>query len=431
MAGQLVIDFDNAYTVAAYWRQASRRAETLYVPGVMRPMSGSAAGKGKIVYAAPTRIAYSTVDGGCLIGQEAIESDQAEDVFHDLQFAVVTGKQVNSLAGNRWLSGQDMAKDYLAAIISQSAQVLGLGSESVLAFTVPLAICNSAPSWRRYRRWLTGAVKQAGFNRLELVEEPWAAAWGAGMKVKPGDVYIVVRVNAEFIEAAMVQAVSHASDGNNGRHVRVLTYRSGWLANEEMEVQPQQEVAVLLRQILRQAGLLGYSAGSLAGVVVIGSAIKDQMLFAVQEIFPNISIYDKQPLAAAACGAAILTAGVDGSGYLQHSYGLRHLTEAGYQYREFVSQGLFYPSDGPVTEFTLKASYDGQREFALLIYRMEEQCMNEDSPLLLITKTPAVKGQPVITVKASLDGAGQLVVTAYELANGDVIVNNITAAKLV
>lgn len=428
MAGQLAIDFGNSYTVAAYWRQASRQAETLYVPGIMRPMPGSTKG----VYAAPSRIAYGTAAEDCLVGQEVIESGQTEGVFQDLRFAVVTGKLVYSLAGCRWLSNQDMAKDYVAAIISRAGQTLGLSGEAVLAFTVPLAACNSAPAWRRYRRWLTGAVRQAGFNRLELVEEPWAAAWGAGMKVKPGDKYIVVRLSAEFMEAAMILAAGQSGAGSTERHIRVVSYSADWLANEgELGFQPPQELAALIRQVLRQAGTLGYMAASLAGIVVTGSAVKTDMLAVVYELFAGIPIYDKQPLAATACGAAVLTAGVDGSGYLRHSYGLRYLTADGYQYREVVPQGLFYPSDGFVAEFTIKASYDGQQEFALLIYRMEEQCMNEDSPLLLRTRKSASKGQAVITVKFSLDGAGQLVVTAYELVSGDVIAHNIAAAKLV
>jgi len=432
MAGQLAIDFGNAYTVAAYWRQASRQAETLYVPGVTRPMSSYAVGKGKSVYAAPSLIAYDTGNGNCLIGQEAVDSGQVEAVFRDLQFAVVTGKRVYSLVGNRYLSSQDMAKDYVAALINQSAQALGINSESVLAFTVPLAVCNSEMVWRRYRRWLEAAVRQAGFNRLELLEEPWAAAWGAGMKVKPGDVYIVVRLNAEFLEAAMVQAASHAGDGSNGRHVRVLSYSSAWLTDEaELDIQPEQQLAVLLRQVLRQAGLLGYTAASLAGVVVSGSAVKNQMVATVQELFPSIAIYDKQPLAVTACGAAVLAADVDGSGYLRYSYGLRYLAKNGYQYCEIVPQGQFYPSDGLVAEFTIKASYDGQQEFGLLLYRMDEQCINEDSPLLLRTSTAAIKRQAVIAVKARLDGAGQLVVIAQELASGDVIADNKVAAKLV
>lgn len=47
MAGRLAIEFGNAYTVAAYWRQASHQAETLYLPGVTRPMPSIASGKKK------------------------------------------------------------------------------------------------------------------------------------------------------------------------------------------------------------------------------------------------------------------------------------------------------------------------------------------------------------------------------------------------
>lgn len=210
MAGRLAIDFGNTYTVAAYWRQASRQAETLYIPGITRPLPNNAADTGKRVYAAPSLIMYREGAGGILIGQEIAEglSGLVDDraVFKNLRFDVVTGKRVYRPAGSRRLSGQDAARDYLAGVISRAGQALGLGQEAVITFTVPVEACQAEVIWQRYRQWLTAAVRQAGFNRLELVEEAWAAAWGAGMPVRPDDIYAVVNLDVEMLAVAVIQA---------------------------------------------------------------------------------------------------------------------------------------------------------------------------------------------------------------------------------
>ncbi len=430
MAGRLAIDFGNAYTVAAYWRQASQQAETIYLPGVTRLLPGCALGNDKGIYAAPSAIAYDTATEQCFIGQEAVEGSFTK-LFHDLQFAVVTGKLVNYLTGRQLLSNQDIAKDYVAAILSRSGQVLGLGGEAVVAFTVPMAACRSPQAWRRYRQWLEAAGRQGGFNRLELIEQPWAAAWGAGMRVKPEDRYMVLTISDEYLEAAMVQAINQEDEDSNCRHIRVVSYSSGWVTEADTAVQLPQVLSATVRQVLREAELLGYTIASLAGVVVTGSAVNPALLPTIHELFAGVTIYDRAPLAAAAYGAAILSAGIDGCGYLRHSYAVRYLAEDGYHYREVVPQGMFYPSDGPIAELTIKASYDGQQQFALLLYRMKAQCINEDSPLVLMSGAPAVRGQQVMTIELSLGAAGQLQATARELMNGNVIAESIVAAKLV
>lgn len=429
MAGQLAVDFGNAYTVLAYWRQASRQAETLYLPGVTRPMPGTGAGKSRGVFAAPSLIAYGEAAGDCLIGQEAVESNLAERVFHDLQYAVLTGKRVYSAVGGRLLCGHDMARDYLALLLRRAGHTLGLDSETALAFTMPLAACKSEATWQRCRQWLEGTVKQAGFSRFELIEEPWAAAWGAGMKIKPGAHYLVLRLSDEYIEAAMVQAVNQT--GSSKRHTRVISYGADWLMEDGDDQDLQQALLAIIRQVLREAALLGVTAEQLAGVVATGSRINAKLPAMVQQLFPAIALYGQRPWTAAACGAVLLTAGLDGCGYLRDRYTVRYLAGNTYQYHELVARGTFYPSGNPVAEFVIKASYDGQREFALWLYRNENQCVNENNPLILATALPAVAGQEIIHIQASLDGAGQLVVTAVELASGNIIMDRIIAAKLI
>ncbi|CVK19029.1 hypothetical protein [Sporomusa sphaeroides] len=467
MAGGLTIDFGNCYTVAAYWRQDVRQAEVLYIPGVTRPIPGNAVGQAKRVYAAPSLISYGAAEAGevLLVGQEAAEGLSGVAVerklFSNLQADVITGKTVYSLAGRRRLSGQEIAGDYLASFISRAGQALGLAGEAAIMFTMPAAACQSEKIWQRYRRWLENAVRQAGFSRLELVEQPWAAARGAGMPLKPEAVYVVITVNADMVEAVIVRVTipagkenmadarclmsgpggcypysggsgSFSQDDTSKRHLRVLSRCAEWLTGEEPGGEPMQLTAIV-QQVLREAERLGYPVGSLAGAVVTGSSVTPAIVAALHSLFTGIPVYDKQPLAAAACGGAALAAGEDACGYIRHSYGLRFLAAAGYQYRELVGAGMFYPSTGAVGEFTVKASYDGQQEFALFIYRLEDggQCINEDNPLILTTRLPAAKGQAVLTVSVSLDSAGQLLVTATAAGSGELLADRAVVAKLV
>lgn len=425
MAGRLAIDFGNAYTVAAYWRESSHQAETLYLPGITRPVADYT---GKRVFAAPSLVAYDQETQAWLIGLEAIEKSCPEATFHDLQYGVVTGKLIKHLTRKGLVTNQDLAKEYLAAFIGKSSQVLGLGSEAVLACTMPLAICSSELLlWRRYRNWLEGVAAKAGFGRLDLIEQPWAAAWGAGMRLKPEDLFIIFDMSAAYVEAAVVQVRPEAGESGSGRHVRVISYNAAWLGAEE----PAVALKDTSKQVLRTAAVKGYSADSLAGVIITGWAIPTDLVTVIQEHFAGTPCYEHETMAAAACGAVMLSAGIAGCGCIQHRYAVRYWGKDGYHYRELVPQGLFYPSDGPVGELIIRASYDGQQEFAILLYRNQEQCINADNPLLLTIEKPATVHQPVIRVSAGLDGAGHLLITAYDIKNGAIIIENTVVAKLV
>lgn len=442
MAGGLTIDFGNCYTVAAYWRQDVRQAEVLYIPGVTRPVPRDAAGQLKRVYVAPSLISYAAVDNKeiWLIGQEAAEGLSGVAVerklFSNLRDDVITGKKVYSLAGSRWLSGQDIARDYLASFISRASQALGLAGEAVITFTMPAAACQSEKTWQRYRRWLEMTIHQAGFNRLELIEQPWAVAKGAGMPLKPEAVYSVVTIHADVIETVIVQAIGSkektANAGAFKRHLRVLSRRAEWLTGEAPD-EATMLLATTIQQALREVERLGYPVSKLTGAIVTGSGVNPEILEIVHDLFAGIPLYDQQPFTAAACGGAALVAGEDACGYIRHRYGLRFLTPSGYQYRELVDEGMFYPSTESVCEFTVKATYDGQQKFALLIYRLEDgmQCINEENPLVLTIQTPVARGQDVFTVNASLDSAGQLLVTAQAVGSGEILADRVPVAKLV
>ncbi len=432
MAGRLTIDFGNCCTVAAYWRQDFRRADVLYIPGVTRP----AADGDMRVYLAPSLIGYGDgPDAPRLIGQEAFEgrSGLAADrkLFSNLQADVLTGKRVYHPVGGRRLSGQDIAKDYLAAVISRAGQALGLAEEAAITFILPAGACLSPTVCQRYARWLESAVRQAGYTRLEVVEQPWAAAWGAGMPVRPEDVYMVVNADTDMIETVIVQAIPGTGDADP-RNIRVLSYKQVFLLEAAGAGEPAPALTALLQQTLRGAELLGYTAGNLAGTVVTGCGVQAELLAAIHSFFAAVPVYDRRPLTAAACGAAILTAGAGTCGYLRHSYGLRYLRSDGYAYHRLVNAGCFYPSDGPVADFAVKASYDGQQEMALFIYRLDdgEQCLNEDKPLILTAAGPRARGQVGFHVSVGVDSNGQLVATVSEAGSGAVVGDRLPVAKL-
>ncbi|QDR83221.1 hypothetical protein [Sporomusa termitida] len=441
MAGRLAIDFGHTYTVAAYWRQATRQAETLYVPAITRPVRAGPGSGGTTVYAAPSLILYDQASEACWIGQEAAEklrgAVDARPVYSQLKLDVITGKRIFGPAGSRWLCCQDMARDYLAAVICRAGQVLGLSSEAVITFTVPAEACQAETGWQRYGHWLKGAVKQAGFTRLEMVEHPWAAAWGAGLYVKPGDRFIVIDLEAELAEVAVAQAGQEA-DGNKERRLRVLSHVRDWLIEPEpgqdQELVIHTQLEHILRQALRQTAGRGYDGDGYAGVVLTGSgglpALYKQ---AVHTFFAGIPVYDQCLLSAAACGAASLAAGIDACGYIRYNYGVRYWEPGQYRYQPVAARGTFYPSAGPVAELVIKASYDGQQEYALFIYRLGVEagyCINGENPLILRTDQPALSGQPVIRATLSIDGAGQLSVTACDAGSGQIIAAAVPVVKL-
>lgn len=434
MAGRLAVDFGNEYTVAAYWQQGPDRAGTLYIPGVTRPVSDMFMGKGGRLFLAPSVISYGTgEDEACLIGQEVLDEaggqGSSRQVFEHLQYDIITGKRVYSLVGDCRLTRQAIAKQYLAMFLKRAGQTMGLKGQAVITFTMPVEACLSDQIWQRYQRWLEDAVRQAGFSRLELVEEPWALAWGAGMPVKPEVVYMAIKSNMDSITTVIAQVAP--SSRERAKYIRLISSRQDWPDFQE-HVAPGSILANTIRQTLRSAARLGYTDSCLAGVVVTGSQVNPEISAVIHKLFPDIPVYDKHPFDAAACGAAILASDTGGCGCLRYSYGLRYLAGDCYQYRELVAKGTFYPSVEPIIELTMKASYDGQYEFGLFIYRLEDCCcINDNKPAILTIEKPVDKGQSAITVKVSLDGAGQLLVTAVEAATNRVVAEQLPVVKLV
>jgi|GEM_PF-2446528 len=298
-----------------------------------------------------------------------------------------------SIAGRARQLLLNIACDYLSSVVRQAGQALGVNGHSVIVFTVPAEACASDAVWHRYSRWLDDVVRQAGYTRLELVEQPLAAAWGAGMLLKPAERFLVIDIEDDCIEAAVAQ-VALGAGSSDARRLRIVSYGREWLTDQEEVAACEQ----LLQRTLRQAGGLGCAGGTLAGIVVTGSSRWCSGLRNIlQRSLGGIPLYDRNLRQAAACGAAALTAGSDACGYIRHNYGVRYLDSDKYHYRQLVASGTFYPSDGPTVELTIKASYQDQQQFALFIYRLEDSyCVNEDSPLIITASAPVGCELPAI-----------------------------------
>ncbi|BBB90364.1 MAG TPA: Hsp70 family protein [Methylomusa anaerophila] len=190
-----------------------------------------------------------------------------------------------------------------------------------------------------------------------------------------------------------------------------------------------------IRQALRRCEHLGHGISSLDGVVMVGgTALIPCIRSWVREYFAGIPVYDQRPLDAVACGAATLAAGVDTCGYIRYDYGLRYLQGDIYEYLPVVAGGTFFPSDGLVAKAIIRASYNGQQEFALLAYRLEEQggsCINKDEPLILIGSQPFKQGQPAVEVEFGLDGARRLTITARDFLSREILADNVPLAQLI
>lgn len=508
MSDRLAIDFGTTNTVISYWDKTEGRAKPLYIPGISRParylFTTGCPDVASGVYIIPSLIQYQNDGTVCRIGQAVLDANRnlpaAAHVFRNMRPDVMSGRRTFRLVGCRRISLMDAAADFLSQIIRAAVEVVG--KTAGITFTAPLTA--SSNEWQCYRDWLAKLACAQGIQRVQLQEEPWAAAWGAGLALQPGQIYafldfggstlngMIVLVDECLSDGRFLRIISQADDDLGGIDVdnwlaaEVLKQHGLWnsgagnqfgavaaaceRARERLSVYDQAEIQVsyeghniqtvftkaeltdilnandfpgrieaLLRQTVKGAERLGYCLNSLTGVVLNGGLSNMPCVRqAVRSFFAGIPVYDSRPVDAVACGAATLAAGEDACGYIRHGYGLRYLAGEEYCYQTLVSSGLFYPSAGPVATIIIKASYNGQQQFGLFIYRQSkfgEQtggiCVNTDNPLIMSVVNPVEQGQAGLKVEFYVDGNRYLMAKIWDLSNGCVIAGNKPVAQLI
>ncbi|MBZ0306070.1 MAG: Hsp70 family protein, partial [Anaerolineae bacterium] len=142
--------------------------------------------------------------------------------------------------------------------------------------------------------------------------------------------------------------------------------------------------------IARQRGI--FKEDIQAVLLVGGTSLIPSVQANLQAYFPNTTVYAHKPFTAVVEGALQVAAGYGLQDYLVHSYGLRHLTEAGeHEYDEIIPMGSAYP--GEPVEVILGAAFDRQKEVEFVIGEI-------DTDAVMMIEVQYQDGQAVFVAQA-------------------------------
>jgi molecular chaperone DnaK (HSP70) len=217
------------------------------------------------------------------------------------------------------------------------------------------------------------------------------------------------------------------------------------------------EIDSLVRSALNNAQEHGYKQADIqAAILVGGSSQIPSVQRTLRQIFGRERVMCDHPLDAIARGAAAFVAGVDFYDTIQHDYAIRYVNsqKSAYDYKVIVPHGTAYPTQTPVSNLAVKATYDGQAQLGLAIYEIGEQrsrsnggafvelvfdpsgaarivpvspqeterrttfWMNETCPTFLNVNPPARQGEACFEVEFEIDGNKRLLITAREIKTG-------------
>ncbi len=204
-----------------------------------------------------------------------------------------------------------------------------------------------------------------------------------------------------------------------------------------------------------------------AVLLVGGSSLIPSVRRAVRQVFGQ-RVRSHRPLDAVVLGAAAFLSGVDFYDHIQHDYALRFYNrEKGeHDYVMLIPSGTPYPTDGPVRQVSVAASYDEQEYLGLEIYEVgRQECfvcgdgpqldlvfdasgaarfqqreepsvrsrfwINENNPCFIKAQPKARRGEKRFPVQFSVDGNKRLCVAVRDLATGQMLMKDQPIIKLV
>ena len=214
----------------------------------------------------------------------------------------------------------------------------------------------------------------------------------------------------------------------------------------------------VLEEALRSAEDHGLRREELTAVLPVGGS---SLIPAVREFllqrFGNEKLVLGEPLGAVARGAAVIAGGMHIYDFIQHSYAIRYTDSLSgeYAFRTIVPKGTTYPQARVSSMMKLKASFDGQQQFGIAVYELQESSvrlasqneiffdaegavhvmplteeenrnerrfwMNEQKPLFLKAEAPAAKGAPSFEICFGIDRNKMLTITAHDIDNKPVL----------
>ncbi len=169
---QIAIDFGTSNTVVARWDPVSQRPEALILPGLSQQQVPNYSLIPSLVYFEDSP--SSRVLVGQQVRDRALHQGQDPRLFANFKRAI--GKPslgfVPSLNGES-LTFEAVGSCFLTQVV-QAVRSLPLPVDSII-FTVPV------DSFEVYRHWLGRLSQTLGVDRVQLIDEPTAAALGHGI----------------------------------------------------------------------------------------------------------------------------------------------------------------------------------------------------------------------------------------------------------
>ena len=224
----------------------------------------------------------------------------------------------------------------------------------------------------------------------------------------------------------------------------------------------------LVRQALSGAMERGYREEDIRAVLLVGGSSQIPCVQrTLRQFFGREKVLFNRPLDAVARGAAAFVAGVDFYDHIQHDYAIRYLdpSRGQYSYRTIVQRGTPYPTAAAVVRLSIKASHPNQDRLGIAIFEVgssaeqpnailelvfdpsgaariapvspheQEQrarfWMNEHQPTFLHAQPPALAGEPRFEVEFGIDLNKRLILSARDLATGQLVLKDHPVVKLV
>ncbi|MFH0825345.1 MAG: Hsp70 family protein [Pseudomonadota bacterium] len=528
MPGRLAIDFGTSNTRVGVWDSAMGGARTVALPDVSRAALHEGADGERIeVPYIPSLIAYAGKQ--VWIGRQVEDKGllRSEAAFRWMKRYISSRLELPRRIEGRSVKFSEAGSDFLVRVLVYAAEAIDLGDEEV-AFSAPVEAFEHYQDWlagvceragiARYRLVDEASAAALGYG-------VHVTAGGAFMVFDFGggtlDVSIVrvepspqggkrctvlgkggAEVGGSVIDNWLYRHVLEVNDlqPEDVRHLSNLLLLEVERAKETLTWSDRTSITVAdpdtgevigaeltrssFEDLLEQNGLFetvqrtvnralsearerGYDGDHIQAVLLAGgSSLIPSVRRSVRQMF-GARVKAHRPLDATVLGAAAFVSGMDFYDHIQHSYALRYYDreKGDHEYLSIVPAGTPYPSDGPIRQVMVRASYDGQEHLGLDIFELaDKDCfvgsggagldlvfdpsggvrfrrreasevtgrfwINEKCPTFIQAMPPAERGDKRFPVSFSVDGNRRLCVTVRDIRTGRTILKDHPLIKL-
>ncbi|MDQ7781341.1 MAG: Hsp70 family protein [Desulfomonilaceae bacterium] len=528
MAGRLAVDFGTSNTRVAVWDEALDEAGTVAVPDVSVTARYEDSERRTIeVPYVPSLVAYEGTR--MWIGKQVADKGLLESgtTFRWMKRYISNRLEIPRKVDGRAVKISEAGSDFLTRVLVYAAEFIDLGDEEV-AFTVPVEAFEHYQDWLigvceaagipRYRLIDEASAAALGYGvKLKAGDTYMVFDFGGGtldvsiVRMESTSVggrrcTVLGKGGAEIGGATIDKWLYRDFLEKNGKAPEDIRHVSGLLlleverAKETLTASDRADIVVadpdtgevfsahysrsafedlleenglfetvhaVMNRALSDAGERGYEGDRIAEVLLVGgSSLIPSVRRAVRQVFGR-RVSSHRPLDAVVLGAAAFVHGVDFYDHVQHEYALRYYDrETGeHDYLRIVPSGTPYPTDGPILDVMVSASYDDQEFLGLDIYEIgRKECfscgegpqldlvfdpsgaarfqerqepevmsrfwMNEKCPTFIEARPKARRGDKRFPVQFSVDGNKRLCVTVRDKRSGKVLFDRHPLVKL-